>query len=428
MPADLMVDATFAAGGSDRLQVDDEAAPFVRDVQVASGGGWVAARSLGASWVAPCRTSGCRVTYRFALREAAERLADVETAIASGEVVVSPPSSWLLRPEGPAGTFRFHVSVSPPGQFVAGTHPSADGAPDTYEASTDALNSSSFAVFGAFHRATVVSGAARVEVAIAPQGLALTDDDVVGWVRGAVGALASYFGRFPADRTLVIVQAGKGTGPTRGETLGDGGPAVLVRAGYGVRAANIRDDWVMTHELIHVALPSLSRDHVWLGEGIPSYVEPIARVRAGLLTPEKLWRDLVEGLPQGLPEAGDEGLERTHTWGRTYWGGTLFCLVADVNIRERTGNARSFDDVLRAVVATGADVEAYWTIEEMIDRGDRATGTTVLRDLYRTMGLTPSTVDLPALWRRLGVRVAGDTIAFDDTAPLAAVRRGIAQR
>ena len=76
----------------------------------------------------------------------------------------------------------------------------------------------------------------------------------------------------------------------------------------------------MTHELLHVTLPTLPRDQVWLSEGIPSYVEPFARARAGQVSASRVWRDLVDGLPQGLPEAGDEGLDRTHTWGRTYWG------------------------------------------------------------------------------------------------------------
>ena len=203
---------------------------------------------------------------------------------------------------------------------------------------------------------------------------------------------------------------------------------MLVRAGDGVTAATTRDDWVMTHELLHVVLPRLSHEHVWLGEGIPSYVEPIARVRAGLVTPEKVWGDLVEGMPQGLPEAGDLGLEATHTWGRTYWGGALFCLMADVTLREKTSGARSFDDVVRALVATGDDVETTWEIERVLDVGDRATGTTVLRDLYRRMALAPGTVDLPALWARLGVVVSAGRVTFDDRAPLAAVRHGIAGR
>ena len=75
-----------------------------------------------------------------------------------------------------------------------------------------------------------------------------------------------------------------------------------------------------------------------------------ARARTGELSTEKVWGDLVRGLPQGLPGRGDEGLDRTHTWGRTYWGGALFWLLADVEIRERTGNRFGLEDALRAVL------------------------------------------------------------------------------
>jgi hypothetical protein len=262
-------------------------------------------------------------------------------------------------------------------------------------------------------------------VAVAPSGLSLTDEQAVAWVESAVNAIAVYYGRFPVDRALVILMAGESDSPTRGETLGEGGPAVLIRVGGGVTAANARDDWVITHELLHVTLPTLSREHVWLSEGMPTYVEPLARARAGLLAPEKLWGDLVEGLPLGLPQVGDRGLENTHTWGRTYWGGALFCLLADVTIRERTANARSLDDALRAVVATGADVEVRWDIEQLVQAGDAGTGTDVLRELYQRLGLSPESVDLPALWRRLGVRVRDGQVTFDDTAPLASIRRSM---
>ncbi len=424
---ELLVDARFVAGSSDTIAIDDDAAPFVHDVVYASGGGWVPAAARGPTWTAPCQAQGCRVRYRFALREAAARLSDPETAISSGDVLVAPPSTWLLHPEPePAeARFRFHVRVDPPARFAAGTHPAPDGEPDAYEAGTEALEGASFAAFGPFHADTVRSGTARVETAVAPHALALSEAEAVAWIRTAVDGIAAYFGRFPVDRALVVVMAGKPDSPTRGETLGDGGPAVLVRAGGKVTAATTGDDWVATHELLHASLPSLSREHVWLSEGLATYVEPVVRARAGLVTPEKFWRDLVEGLPLGLPEKGDEGLERTHTWGRTYWGGALFCFVADVAIRERTAGARSLDDALRGVVATGADVEARWPIERFLDVGDEATRTHVLRDLYRDMALAPGAVDLSALWGRLGVRVQGDRVLFDDGAPLAGVRRAI---
>ncbi len=424
---DLAVDARFAPGTLGRFEIDDDVAAFVRDVEYASGGRWNVVAADGSTWVVPC-APGCRVRYRFALREAAVARHDVDTAILAGEAIVAPPSTWLLRPaDAPWGArFRFRVTSDPPLRFTAGTHPSRDGAADTYEASAAALGQASFAVFGPFHAVDIVRGDARVVVAIAPDGLLLSDAEVADWVGRAVSDIAAYLGRFPADRTLVVVQAGD-HGATEGVTLGDTGPAVLVRVGRGIDAAKTRDDWVVTHELLHVSLPSLSREHAWFDEGVATYVEPVVRARAGEITAEKFWGDLVAGVPQGLPEAGDEGLERTHTWGRTYWGGALFCLLADVTLRERTQNARSFDDVLRAVVRTGADVEAHWGMDQVLDVGDRATGAGVMRELYGRLAQASGTVDIEALWSRLGVvrRAGQQGVTFDDRAPLAAVRRAI---
>ena len=47
--------------------------------------------------------------------------------------------------------------------------------------------------------------------------------------------------------------------------------------------------------------------------------------------------------------------------------------------------------------------------------------------LYGTMKDSSQTIDLPALWRQLGVSVVeGAAAELDDRAPLAAVRRAIA--
>jgi hypothetical protein len=426
---DLAIDAEFAADGPIELSVDDQATRFVQGVEYFVPGAkqtqWVAVAARGSVWPLTCR-SVCRVRYRFALHEAGVTLADADTAIAFEDIVVAPPSTWLLRPDSPTqpGRFRVHVTALPPTRFAAGTRPSPDGAADTFEASTDALDRSSFAVFGRFDEEDIVSGSSRVVAAIAPSGQTLSDAQIVAWIRSAVDGIAAYLGRFPSERTLVIVQGG-GRGPTRGETIGDGGPAVLLRVGDRVTAANTREDWVVTHEFLHVSLPSLPFGERWLEEGIATYVEPIVRARAGLVGAEKFWTDLVDGLPQGLPAVGDEGLDRTHTWGRTYWGGALFCFVADVTIRERTHNTRSFDDVLRAVVATGATVSTHWTIDQFLASGDNATGVPVLHELYARMALAPGSVDLADLWSRLGVRRSRDGVVFADDAPLASIRRAI---
>jgi hypothetical protein len=447
----LRVDATFApkscAGEVTVVDVDDAARPFVHDVECETAGGWrPAPPNPGGGWrvLRRAEPSGCHVRYTLALAEAAARIDDVETAWTGGGIVVAPPSTWLLRPSGTdrtatgatgtAGTtgatgerFRFRVTTEPGLRFATGLHPAPSGAADTFEAPVAVIDDATSAVFGPFADDTVDLGTSHIEVATAPRGLPIDEATSVDWVKTAAGGLARYYGTFPAARSLVIVAPGSAP-VTRGETFGEGGPAIVLRVGDKFTRASIADDWVLTHELVHVTMPSLGRPHAWLEEGLATYVEPIARARAGLVQTERFWRDLVEGIPQGLPEAGDQGLERTHTWGRTYWGGALFCLVADVRIRERTKGARSFDDALRGIVAAGADVESHWTVDRFVEVGDRATGTTVLAELYRSLALAPGTIDLPSLWARLGVRpgrAEGAVVTFDDAAPLAAVRRAI---
>jgi hypothetical protein len=134
---------------------------------------------------------------------------------------------------------------------------------------------------------------------------------------------------------------------------------------------------------------------------------------------------MMAGMAHGEPEPGDLGLDRTHTWGRTYWGGALFCLVADAEIRKRTGNKRGLQDALRGIVHAGGTIDKDWPIERVLRTGDKATGTTVLEDLYAVWGKAPVKVDLASLWAQLGVRVAGGDVTFDDNAPLAAVRIAI---
>jgi predicted metalloprotease with PDZ domain len=102
--------------------------------------------------------------------------------------------------------------------------------------------------------------------------------------------------------------------------------------------------------------------------------------------------------------------------------------MADVEIRSRTKNAHSFDDALRAVVATGATVAVSWGVTRFLQVGDAATGQPVLEELFARYAQAPGTIDLPALWKRLGIALEGDKVVYDDGAPLADVRRAITKR
>ena len=192
--------------------------------------------------------------------------------------------------------------------------------------------------------------------------------------------------------------------------------------------ADLADDWKAVHEMTHLALPDVDEPHLWLAEGIAVYVEPIARVQAGDLTAEKIWGDMVRDMKQGLPKQGDRGLDHTPTWGRTYWGAAIFCLLADVEIRKRTGNKIGLQQALRGILDAGGNHEQDWQdwpVERIFRVADKATGVTVLSELYEKMRAKPYSPDLDALWREFGISVRDSQVTFDDSAPLAPVRRAI---
>jgi hypothetical protein len=170
--------------------------------------------------------------------------------------------------------------------------------------------------------------------------------------------------------------------------------------------------------MIHLAFPWMDGAHNWMAEGLAVYVESIARVQAGHLPEAQIWGDFIAAMPKGLPKDGDKGIDRTATWGRTYWGGALFALIADVTMRRETENAMGLQQALRAINSE-RNFSRMWDFRETLEIGDRATGRKVLTGLYDAWKETPVTPDLAQLWSDLGV------LPVSDDAALAAVRKAI---
>jgi hypothetical protein len=277
-------------------------------------------------------------------------------------------------------------------------------------------------------KAQLEIGSGRIDVTFASAPAEPLRKLLLGWVMSSARAVTVYYERFPVSRLRLEIRFFEGRGAHGGRTTGWNGAKISIAVGRSSTAADLADDWELTHEMVHLAFPSVAEEHHWIEEGLATYVEPIARACAGDLTPEKVWDDLVDGLPKGLPQPGDRGLDFTPTWGRTYWGGALFCLLADIEIRKRTANAKGLEDALRAILNAGGTVESNWALTRALQVGDRATGVPVLRELYDKMKAAAGPVDLKALWKELGVRHQGGTIEFNDTAPLAPIRRAITKK
>jgi hypothetical protein len=268
-------------------------------------------------------------------------------------------------------------------------------------------------------------GGGKIDIVFSSSPLEPLRKLVLNWVTSAAQAVTAYYEQFPVAHVRIRVQFFDGRGVRSGQTFGQNGALIRISVGQSSTAADFADDWMMTHEMVHLAFPSVAKEHHWIEEGLATYIEPIARSRIGDLTPEKVWGDLVDGLPQGLPEPNDRGLDFTPTWGRTYWGGALFCLLADIEIRKRTGNHKGLENALRAIVRSGGTIESEWPLSRALEVGDGATGVPVLRELYEKMKATPTPIDLKALWKELGVERRGSKTEFNSAAPLAPIRTAI---
>ena len=270
------------------------------------------------------------------------------------------------------------------------------------------------------------AGQSVIDIEISDGPLDIGRPAIVEWVHKAVRAVEAYYGRFPVPAARMEVQVVEGRASVfNGVTWGRVPALTKISVGEHITQAGLDSDWVGTHELVHMAFPSVPRRHHWIEEGLSTYIEPLARLHVKQITEDVFWRDMIRDMPQGLPKEGDRGMDNTHTWGRTYWGGAIYCLQAEVEIRERTSNKKGLQHALRGILNQVGSIQEDVELEPVLAAGDKATGTTVMMELYGRVKDEPQPADLHQLWKSLGVSWRDGLVSYDDKARLAAIRKAI---
>ncbi len=254
--------------------------------------------------------------------------------------------------------------------------------------------------------------------------LAVSREQLLQWIEKGSNAVANYYHGFPVSKLTITINPRSGSG-IGGQAFAGEEPMVLITLGKRANLAKLQKDWVLVHELVHLAFPSVYRQHYWMQEGLSTYIEPIVRVRAGLMSEKEAWYWMLTGMPKGLPKYGDRGLDNTPTWGRRYWGGALFALLADQRIRQQSKNRYGIDQALRGIVKAGYSMQSddIWPLDKILKIADKASRTTALMTLYNEMKDKPVDVELQSMWKRLGVKLVGKRIIFDDAAPQVSMRK-----
>ena len=197
--------------------------------------------------------------------------------------------------------------------------------------------------------------------------------DLVDWIGRTAEAEANWWQGFTARQSMVALvptDARRATG--YGRTVSGGGATVMVEVGRDVDRRRLFEDWVLVHELIHTGMPYLRGRATWFMEGAATYIEPILRARAGWLREEDVWREWIAEMPQGAAVFAT-GLGSA-SGRQNYWGGALFMLLADLELRRGSDGAKGLEDCLAGALWAGLDGARRMTLPEYAAACDRAVG------------------------------------------------------
>jgi len=427
-PPDLRLDVRLDCGALPvaRLAAADRTLPRYLDGPTDDAGQPLERAEDG--WALPA--TGPRVA-RYSVRLGAMGTTErsYSAAYSVGQSVLAELSAWVMLPQPlPEGAVLHLVPRVPAGTGFASALRGRDGGFDLPAA---ALRFAGYSVFGRFAERRLAppgpggGGAADVRMVTLDQATDLPGDEVAAWVDETARAVAGFWHGFPVDRLLLVVLPQPGReGVPYGRVIGGGGASLLLVMGERARRDQLQADWVLIHEMVHLGSPFVWRAP-WMTEGFATYFEPIIRYRAGRRSEASLWAEFAQDMPRGLDAMEREGLGRSRRG--MYWGGAIFMLLADLEIRGRSQGRQGLEDCLRQILRAGGDATRVVNLDWMIDACDRAVGGSTVSGLARNYVQSQAPVDLAAIWRRLGVVRRDDgQVLLDDNAPDAWLRRAVA--
>lgn len=114
----------------------------------------------------------------------------------------------------------------------------------------------------------VAVGKSEFVVGFAPGPLSLPQSAVVEWIAASAGVVTAYYGRFPVDSVRVLIVPDDSDRVRSGTAFAHRGAALRIVIGRDATRASLAGDWILVHELTHLAFPDVPRAHHWIEEGL----------------------------------------------------------------------------------------------------------------------------------------------------------------
>jgi hypothetical protein len=381
-------------------------------------------------WSLRAPRGGLRLSYRVELATEADDSHDPDRAASIHGTFVFEEDAILLSPAPrPTGEYTIEFRL-PAGVEVEA--PWERLSPTRFRTSWEQYEMSSYVAVGTLRRLgeVPVRGGAFALTAIGPAGR-VKDETLRSWVRRAGASVANFYQGLPAPRVeaLLVGEDCSDHGGIFGTTLRNGRPSVVLFYCADAPDDAFADDWVATHEFVHLGNPRLGHRVPWFTEGSATYYQDVLRARSGERSPAQMWGDLYDGFHRfcapvdGLSLRDEsDGLRRRHRYQRVYWGAACLFFRVDVAIRLRTHGEQSLDTVMRTLLkkSRAEPLEE----RDLLDALDAAAGEPIANESL----VAKEPFALAPLFHELGIEPVGEELVkLHDDAPLARVRQQMFQ-
>lgn len=426
----LGVSACFDAPAPDSLRASmPDAAKHLKRARVA-GGEWRDRNGTGELPVPGTGDRSC-VEYEVDARSAARAPRFARANRPGAGAVLLDPGGWLWLPDpaqAPVHRLRFEL----PDDMQASAPWPEDGGGGFRVDGSMLENASALVAIGRLAVERIVLPGTELRFAVLPGSPPADHAMVRDWVRHGAQAITTVYGSFPVPSPQVlVVPIGRGSEPVPwGQVLRGGGAAAHLFIDQTRPAAEFADDWVLVHELSHLLHPDLGQDSAWLAEGLATYYQYVARVRAGMMTERQAWQKLHEGFERGRGQtrsgvdllAATRSMREQRIFMRVYWTGTAVALLADLALRD---SGSSLDAVLGQFRDCCLAEARAWKTGEFLERLDRISGTGILSGLARRYLHSDRFPDLREAYERLGLLYVDGRIELASDGAAAGLRRAI---
>jgi len=297
------------------------------------------------------------------------------------------------------------------------------------------------AIFGRFDSTVMHVAGSDLRLALLRSATDYDTAAMVDWIRDTANNIALVYGRFPnpAARIIIIPTAkrrwrGDLPGVIFGRVVRDGGETVELLIDPRQPIESFHSDWTATHELSHMMLPYLRRDHRWSSEGFAQYYQDVLLTRAGRYEEQYAWQKLYDGLERGRSSVPDmspneaTGADERNSRMKVYWSGTALALLADVELRGRSNGKESLDNVLDQLQHCCLPSARTWTGTELFTKFDSFLDKPLFMNLYRQFADAPGFPDTSPLLGRLGIVLDDGKVRLSDAAELAEIRAALMAR